>query len=162
MKFKIIYLVTLISFSSINIIAQTPAATVPQFSFLKTDKTEFGNQSLAKGTKLFFVFFDTECEHCRQVISYMDAHYDQFSKAAIYLVTLDPENKTAPFFAKYGSRLLAKNKVTFLRDYKSEFITKFRPRKYPSLFIYSPQKKLLLYSDDEKQLPEFVKVINKS
>ena len=161
MKFKI-FLITLISFLSAHIIAQTPAAAVPQFSFLTSDKTEFTNKDLADGTKLFFVFFDTECEHCQHVIAYMDAHYGQFSKAAIYLVTLDAENKTAPFFAKYGSRLIGKHKVMALLDYKSEFIKKFTPRKYPSLFIYSAQKKLLLYGDDEKQLPEFVKVINKS
>jgi len=161
MKFKI-FLLTLISFLSIEIIAQTPAATVPPFSFLKADKTEFSNKDLASGTKLLFVFFDTECEHCQHVISYMDAHYSQFSNAAIYLITLDPENKTAPFFEKYASRLIGKHKVMVLLDYKSEFIKKFTPRKYPSLFIYSAQKKLLLYGDDEKQLPEFVKVINKS
>lgn len=156
MKFKL-FLITIISFFSIGIIAQTPAATVPQFSFLKNDKTEFNNKDLSIGTKLFFVFFDTECEHCRHAISYIDKNYKQFSKVSIYLITLDDASKTDPFLAKYGSRIKAKNNVTILQDYKSEFIIKFRPRKYPSLFLYSAQNKLLLYDDDEKHLPLFVK-----
>jgi hypothetical protein len=45
--------------------------------------------------------------------------------------------------------------VMFLQDTRSEFINKFRPRKYPSLFLYSDKKQLLLYDDEPRNLQRF-------
>ena len=109
---------------------------------------------------IFFVFFDTECDHCQHAIQYINHHVQEFKKAAVYLITLDGQEKVTPFMAKYGSGLTNNKNVTLLRDINNEFLTKFRPRKYPSLFLYSAQKKLLLYDDDEQNLPRFTKQIN--
>ncbi len=139
--------------------AQVPAATIPPFSFSKHDKTLFTNKDLAAGKKIFFIFFDTECDHCRHAITYMNGHHQGLNNAAVYLLTLDEPAKTRGFLKQHGNHLLNKKNVTILRDYRNEFINKFRPRKYPSLFLYSADKKLILYDDDEKQIPVFLKHI---
>jgi thiol-disulfide isomerase/thioredoxin len=140
--------------------AQTPAATIPDFKFFKSDKSSFTQQQLEKGKMIFFVFFDTECEHCQHAIGYINQHFKEFSKAAVYLITLDAPEKVTPFMARYGNGLMNKKNVILLRDINNEFLPKFRPRKYPSLFLYSAQKKLLLYDDEEENLPLFTKQIN--
>ncbi len=145
-------------FISINITAQTPAATIPDFTFYKFDKTAFTNKDLTTGKKIFFVFFDTECDHCQHGIRYLNQHQKELDKVAVYLLTMDNQVKAADFLNRYGNNLINKKNILILQDTKNQFILKFSPRKYPSLFLYSPQKKLMLY-DDEKNLYKFLEKI---
>ena len=141
--------------------AQVPSEMVPDFNFLRLDKKPFTNKDLAQKLPLFFVFFDTDCDHCQHAIQYLDGHYNDFKKAAIYLVTLDGPEKINLFLSRYGSNLASKNNVTILQDSRNDFINKFKPRKYPSMFLYSPEKKLVLYDDNEKNMDQFAKKISK-
>lgn len=147
---------------AINGIAQTPAQTIPSFTFKRLNQKEFSNKDLAAGKLIFFVFFDTECDHCQRSVQYIGSHYAEFKKAAIYLITLADTDKIKSFMKKYGSGLSDKKNVTLLQDSKNEFIQKFGPRKYPSLFLYSARKELMLYEDDEGKLPSFIEKINGS
>jgi peroxiredoxin len=152
--------VLLILFVAINVSAQVPAKIVPSFTFKKLDKSTFSNNNLEPGKFLFFVFFDIECDHCHRSISYINHHYKEFKKTAIYLITLDSAEKIKPFMNKYGSKLNNKKNVVLLQDTKNEFIQKFGPRKYPSLFLYSEKKELMLYEDNEQNLSRFIRQIN--
>ena len=136
--------------------AQVPAATIPNFEFETNNKTLFVNKHLPSGKKIFFVFFDTECGHCQEAITYLDAHLQAFEKAAIFLISVDMPFKVKPFLDKYGGKLTRNKNVTVLRDYKNIFITTFKPRKYPSMFLYSSAQKLVYYSDEPKDLPMFL------
>lgn len=147
-------------FSSLFVSAQIPAATIPEFNFLKQDKSIFINKHLEPCKRIFFIFFDTECEHCRHAIQYINQHVKEFKKAAVYLITLDSREKIALFLAKYGPQLLNINYVTVLQDPYNEFILKFKPRKYPSIFLYSAKKELMLYDDEEQNLSSFLKLVN--
>ncbi len=141
--------------------SQVPAATIPAFSFSRVDQSAFTRENLAKSRPVFFLFFDTQCDHCRQAVQYISQHYNDFSKTAIYLVTLENSNTAVSFLAKNGNNLLAKNNVMLLQDTRSEFIKKFQPRKYPSMFLYSDKKQLLLYADEPVHLPDFVQRIKR-
>lgn len=142
-----------------DMIAQTPAATIPEFSFLKVNNSVFTNKNLETGKMIFFVFFDSDCDHCHHALQYINLHYSEFSKATIYLVTLDKPNIANGIISKYAPKLNNNKNVTILQDNRNEFIQKFKPRKYPSIFLYSNQKKLLLYDDNEQNLYKFSKLI---
>lgn len=144
----------------INTYPQNPAQTIPSFSFKRLDKKEFTNKDLQRDKLLFFVFFDTQCDHCQRAIQYMGQHYSKLKKTAIYLITLDRVEKIEPFMNKYGISLKDKKNVVILQDTRDEFIQKFGPRKYPSLFLYSPKKELIMYGDNEQSLPGFIQKIN--
>ena len=141
--------------TTIQVSAQMPAQTVPAFTFKKLNKAIFSNNDLQPGKQLFFVFFDTECEHCQRAIQYLGQHYQEFNRTAIYLITLDSMAKLTGFMNKYGRNLKDKKNVTILQDSWNEFIGKFGPRKYPSLFLYSEKKELMLYEDNEQNLFRF-------
>lgn len=143
-----------------DVSAQTPAKTIPPFNFKRLNKKEFTNKELEPGKLLFFVFFDTECDHCQRSVQYIDQHYGEFKKTAIYLITLDSLVKIDGFMNKYANNLKNKKSVTILQDTRDEFIRKFGPRKYPSLFLYSANKELILYEDSEQALPAVSKYIN--
>ena len=139
--------------------AQTPAATLPDFGFFRLDNSKFMNNNLEQGKKIFIVFFDSECDHCQHAIEHINKNYDEFKKAAVYLITQDDLPRLTRFMNKYGNNLKDRKNVTILLDRQKEFIWKFKPRKYPSIFLYSPQKKLIMYDDNEQNLFRFANQI---
>ena len=159
MKF-IVKTILLLLLISADVSVQAQAETIPEFNFFELNENSFTNKNLASGKMLFFVYFDATCDHCQHAISYISQHIEEFSKAAVYLVTLDSKEKITQFMSKYGPNLKNKKNVTILQDRKYEFLPKFKPVKYPSLFLYSAQKKLLLYDDNEQNLSRFTKQIN--
>ena len=60
----------------------------------------------------------------------------------------------------YGSNLNRKKNVTLLEDPKNEFIVKFTPRKYPAMFLYSADKKLTDYEDNDESVFRFSRLLN--
>ncbi|MET0634817.1 MAG: redoxin domain-containing protein [Chitinophagaceae bacterium] len=136
--------------------AQVPAATIPDFSFEKQNRSPFEKKDLTPGVITFFVFFDTECDHCLHAIEYLNQHQQELATAKVYLVTMSSREKVGPYLIKHGSKLKNAKNTTLLFDPKNHFITRFGPRKYPSLMLYSKEGKLLLYDDEEKNLPRFI------
>ena len=145
-----------------EISAQTPAQTIPAFTFYKLDKTPFTNKNLTAGKDILFIFFDVTCDHCQHTISTLSKRINECSKISIYLISLEDKTAITNFFNQYGKNLPGQKNVTILQDSKNQFITQFSPRKYPSVFLYSAQKKLRLYDDEDQYLEKFFKIINPS
>lgn len=156
---KLKMLVLLLLFSYIAS-AQSPAETVPDFTFFKSDKTAFTNKNLEQGKMLFFLFFDPACEHCQHAVQSLNDHYKELKNAAVYLISSEKAETINKFMNKYGKTLSNKKNVNLLQDLHNEFITKFQPRRYPSMFLYSKEKKLLQYEDNEDTMFRFYKEIN--
>lgn len=163
MKF-ILYTVLCLMSVSVNISAQVPAEKIPDFNFFRLNKNSFTNKDLAPGKMLFFVFFDADCGHCQHAINYLNQHYKEIMETSTYLVSMDSQEKINVFVNKFGANLKDQKNITLLQDFKYEFISKFKPRKYPSIFLYSSDKKLLIYDDNEKNMQvviEKIKAISK-
>jgi hypothetical protein len=125
--------------------AQIPAATLPEFTFFSANHRTVSNSDLPKGKLILFVFIDPDCDHCQRAVTKMNGQPRSFDKVAIYFVsTADPE-KVRNFAKKYASRI----KGQWLWDKDSQFIPRFSPIRYPSLFLYSNEHKLLDYEDNE-------------
>jgi peroxiredoxin len=139
--------------------AQTPAQTIPEFTFYKLDKTPFTNKNVTSGKEVLFIFFDVTCDHCQHTIGTLSKRIIECQKIAIYLISLEDKTAITNFFNQYGKNLPDQKNVTILQDSKNTFITQFSPRKYPSVFLYSAQKKLLLYDDEDQYLEKFFKLI---
>jgi len=157
MKFKTVLLLALVLSAKVN--GQGPAETIPVFNFLKQDKSSFTNKNLATGKVLFFVFFDTECDHCQRAIADINRNVKEFNKTAVYLLSLDNKEKVNNFLNTFGPSLRGKSNITLLQDVNNEFVRKFRPRKYPSLFLFSSKRELLLYDDNEQNIFRFIQLI---
>ena len=89
----------------------------------------------------------------------LNANYEDYKKAAIYLICLSNKETINAFISKYAPNLKDKKNITLLQDTKNEFITRFQPRKYPSLFLYDSNKKLIYYTDEPENMPRFPKYI---
>lgn len=139
--------------------AQHPAATIPDFTFYTLDKKPFTNEDLKQDKVVLIVFFDATCEHCQHAMTTYNQHYKELNKTPLYLVTLDNQESIKNFMTRYANNLYGSKNVTILQDLGNEFIRKFGPRKYPSMFLYSAQKKLLIYDDEPKNVGNFLQKI---
>lgn len=149
----------LLVFSSYVVAAQKPVQQIPQFLFYKLDKKPFTKQNMLLHKKAFFVFFDSDCEHCQQALHEINSKYKRFNNAELYLVTLDNQRKINRFMTTYGPDLLGKRNVIILQDLRNEFIADFNPRQYPSMLLFSAHGKLLMYQDDPNSLSEIIKLL---
>ena len=149
----------LLLFSSYIALAQKPVQQLPQFIFYKLDKKAFTRQDMPPQKKAFFVFFDSDCEHCQRAMHEINLKYKRFDRAELYLVTLDGSGKINKFMTTYGPDLINKRNVTILQDLRNEFIADFNPRQYPSMLLFSARGKLLMYQDDPNALSEIFKLL---
>lgn len=159
---RLINIILLSLFFLINIKAQPPAQTVPAFNFYRFDKTIFTNKDLPAGKMLFFFFFDPSCEHCQQAMRNLNKDFQQYAKAAVYLISVDDPKVITAFMNKYAPSLKNKKNVTLLLDVKNEFLEKFKPIRYPSMFLYSPKNVLLDYEDNEGSMFRFLKYLKQA
>jgi thiol-disulfide isomerase/thioredoxin len=155
------YTLVLLFVISTGVSGQIPAQSIPDFQFLGADKKTFTTNELPKDKMIFFVFFDSECDHCQHAIKNIDKNYQAFQKTATYIISIDDHEKINQFMNTYGPHLKTQKNVVFLQDKFNQFITKFTPRKYPSMFLYSTQNKLLDYEDNEESIFRFLNIINK-
>jgi len=156
-KFPAILFFILI-FSAVSTYGQKPAATIPDFSFytLKDEKL-FTKNDIQKDKKILFMLVDVGCEHCQKEVKTVGANYRKFKNVAFYIVSMDVKPALEKFMSSYGKELYGKPNVTPLLDKKPEFIEKFRPDKYPAMFIYSPSHQLIQYYGGLKNIDAVLK-----
>ncbi len=135
--------------------AQQPASVVPNFTFYRFTGQAFTNHQLNKQQPLFFCFFDVTCSHCQHAVAEIAEHYPAFKNKFIYLISMDNEAAVTTFLNTYSKALLGKANVTLLHDTNYEFINQFKPRKYPSLFLYSNRRVLIKYTDNDAEIAQF-------
>ena len=148
--------------SSAQISGQPPAQKIPQFQFFRLNSSSFTDKDLPSGKLIFFIFFDPDCDHCQHAIKIIGDQYPAFKKTAMFLVSIDDQNKINSFMNTYGKKLKSQKNVTLLQDKSQQFMTKFNPVRYPSMFLYSADKKLIDYEDNPESVFRIVNAINKN
>ena len=148
----LMFLVLLISRTS----GQTPANVIPDCAFYKLDGSRFSTRQIPEGRPSFFSFFDVTCSHCRIAIGYLSHHSQELSGISVFLVSLDGRDQVMRFMKVHGPELLKRTNVTILQDLNKEFIPRFQPLKYPSVFLYDKFKRLVVYEKDEKRMSKLL------
>jgi len=139
--------------------AQVPS--LPDFTFKKmADGTDFSKRDLPKEKKTFFLFFDVSCPHCQRTVTEFNRRHKELSGPGILLITMDKKEEVAAFREKYGKDLFSLKNVTLLFDGQRQFISRFLPKMFPAMYLFNPQGGLLLYSNEEKDVDQFIKMFH--
>jgi hypothetical protein len=135
--------------------------SIPDFTFSRMDNgADFKPANLVAGQKSLIVFFDTECSHCMEAVTEYNNKEKILNNLNILLVTRDAKAQVDPFMKKYGPKISVRKNTTILSDKYNQFIAKFLPRKYPSMFLFDAAKRLMIYSDEEKDIPIILQMIS--
>jgi len=121
-----------------------PSPTLPTFTFLTANGGTLTNADLPANTPVLIVFVDVDCEHCQKAVRHMNDSASLFKKVPLYMVSIAGQPKLKAFARQYGPRL----KAQWLRDPDARNMGRFRPVRYPAMFLYSPEKRLLDYEDN--------------
>lgn len=134
--------------------------SLPEFRFFRMDNgAEVTHRNVTPGKKTLFVFFDTECPHCRVAITEYNHQQAKLNDINVFLITRDQKNVVNAFLKEVGSKLIAKKNVTVLADNQNQFIGKFLPKKFPSMFLFGANRQLMIYTDEEKDIPVILEKI---
>lgn len=157
---KNILLSILLSFViTLKVAAQIPSPAIPDFTFFKMDEKPFTDKDLPKQKKVFFIFFDADCDHCQRAIKTIGEQYKYFKNVPLYLISIDSKDKINNFMNSYGHAVKGQKNMLLLQDKLNQFITKFKPKKYPSMFLYGADKKLIKYEDEPTAILTFKKLL---
>lgn len=153
-------IILIFSFLPLTFISLSQVKKLPDFSFVRMDNgASFSQKDIAPGKKTFFIFFDTECPHCMQAISEYNENEKSMNNINVIMITRDPKKDVVPFLKNFGPKLIIKKNVTVLSDKNNQFIARFLPRKFPSMFLFNRNNETILYSDEEKDIPKFLTLI---
>ena len=134
--------------------------SLPEFRFFRMDNgAEVTHKNVTPGKKTLFVFFDTECPHCRVAITEYNHNQAKLNDINVFLITRDQKAVVNSFLNEVGTKLIAKKNVTVLSDNQNQFIRKFLPKKFPSMFLFGANRQLLIYTDEEKDIPVILEKI---
>lgn len=139
--------------------AQEPVRTIPSFKFFQLSGTSFTDKNIPLGKLSIFNFFDITCSHCQETMKLLAKEHPNLSHVNLYLVTMDRKDALLKFMKTFAPNLLSKKNVIILQDLNQEFIGKFYPRKYPSVFLFDKNKKLIIYQDEESKI---IHLLNKA
>lgn len=148
----LLFFVTASAFSQVR--------SLPEFRFFRMDNgAEVTHRNVTPGKKTLFVFFDTECPHCRVAITEYNHQQAKLNNINVFLITRDQKNVVNAFLKEVGSKLITMKNVTVLSDYQNQFIGKFLPKKFPSMFLFGANRQLMIYTDEEKDIPVILEKI---
>lgn len=121
-----------------------PAAQLPAFTFLAANGKTLSTADLPRNKPVLIIFVDVDCDHCQKAVRHMNDSAALFSRIPLYMVSIAEEPRLQAFARKYGPRL----KAQWLRDPDARNMVRFNPVRYPAMFLYSPEKRLLDYEDN--------------
>lgn len=134
--------------------ALEPGTDLPKGVFYKTDGKTFSTEQIPAGKKSLLMFFDATCEHCQRVAASLSKRTAELKNLNIYLISMDEKTSMDYYISNFAKPLVALKNVTVLQDLDRIFIPLFHPTQYPSLYLFSPQRKLTYFTSKEKEVPK--------
>ncbi|MXV14185.1 peroxiredoxin family protein [Hufsiella ginkgonis] len=128
-----------------------------KFKFYKlSDSSGFGKANFEKGKKSLVIFFDAGCEHCQQEMLAINKRLDEFRNVHFYLVSMDKKPAVERFMKRFAGNLENNKSVTILLDPEQSFVPTFFPERFPGLYIFSADQKLVWHKDGQRELDELL------
>lgn len=137
-----------------------PGSVMPKAVFYRLDGKSFSTDQIGKDKKCLLMFYDATCEHCQRVAANLSKRSKELANINIYMISLDEAKSINYFMGTFAKPLQAMKSVTVLRDKDMVFIPIFHPQQYPSLYLYGKDKRMIYFTNKEKEVSKFFSLIN--
>lgn len=137
----------------------TPGTEMPKAVFYKTTGGTFSTDQIGKGKKTLLMYFDATCGHCQETAALMSKRSKELSHVSLMLITQDEQRSIDYFMTNFAKPLIGLKNVTVLQDKDHVFVPLFRPKQFPSLYLFGADKRLVYYSSKDKDVPKFFNLV---
>jgi thioredoxin-related protein len=137
-----------------------PGSMMPKAVFYRLDGKSFSTDQIGKDKKSLLMFYDATCDHCQRVAANLSKRSKELANVNIYMISLDEAKSINYFMGTFAKPLQAMKSVTVLRDKDMVFIPIFHPQQYPSLYLYGKDKRMIYFTNKEKEVSKFFSLIN--
>jgi len=140
-----------------NIWAQ--AGKLPPFQIVQSNNSIFRAQQLPLGKPVVIVYFDTDCDHCHELMKTMMANIKKLQKASVAMVTYLPVEKVAKFARQYDIQKFSniymgtEGTTFFLKNY-------YKLSAMPFMALYTKNGDLVKTYPRENSLTELLTTLN--
>ncbi|MDC9722055.1 MAG: redoxin domain-containing protein [Urechidicola sp.] len=128
---------------------------MPSFSFKTLEGNDFTKESITKDKNTVFIYFNSECEHCKYEALAINKNLDKFINTQIVFISFESVKEIKVFADKY--HFLDKKNVLFLSDYNSNFSEIFDAHHIPYTLIYNKHQKLVKNYKGEVKIEAILK-----
>jgi peroxiredoxin len=132
--------------------------TIPAFSLPDVNGQQFTERSLQKHTPTLFLFFDPECENCKEEFKQINIYRDSFPDCQMVFVSTLPENMILDFLERIDFQPSAN--MFFLRDIKAELMQTIDVKGVPSALIYDKNGKLIKNYAGQVKIETLIKYLS--
>jgi len=144
--------------------AQAPK-TIPTFTFDEVYQSgKFNSDKLPKTGYIVLDFYDPGCGHCQKMGAGIAQNLQKLKNVSFYFISMNDKPYVDGFINMHAKALKTAPNVKFLFDSGTQFIEKFSPSNYPSLYVYDAKTRTLVQhldgEDDVKKLLKTVGVWN--
>ncbi|MDM1293243.1 redoxin domain-containing protein [Sphingobacterium sp. N143] len=149
-----------IFFLSLQVLAQAPK-TMPSFTFDEVYQVgKFSSDKLPKTGFIVLDFYDPGCGHCQKMGAGIARNLTELKQVNFYFISMNDKPYVDGFINMYAKSLKNASNVKFLFDPGTQFIEKFRPGNYPSLYIYDAKTKVLIqHLDGEDDINKLLSIV---
>ncbi|GAA4432715.1 hypothetical protein GCM10023188_21390 [Pontibacter saemangeumensis] len=133
----------------------TPSSDLPMLPLTTLDGTKLMVNELEGSTVL--VLFQPDCDHCQREAAQIREHIEAFQDYKIYFVSDAGIPQLSQFAETY--KLADQRNVYFAQTSINEILNQVGPIEAPSLFVYSPEGRLVKSFIGETPIEEILKVL---
>lgn len=140
-----------------NDIAKT-LQTIPEFSFETLESKPYTKANLKPNTPTVFIYFNSDCEYCKQEAKSISMHLKQFNTTQLIFVSTEPVENIKKFATKH--HLLNQKNITFLHDTSYTFANRFDAQSIPFLLIYNEKQELIKKNRGQLTVETILELLN--
>lgn len=161
-------LLTTILFASLLFLFKSVSAQVPKvlptFTFNEVYQSgQFNSDKLPKTGYIVLNFYDPGCGHCQKMGSGIARNLQKLKNVSFYFISMNDKAYVDGFINMHAKALKSASNVKFLFDPGTQFIEKFSPANYPSLYIYDAKTRALVqHLDGEEDVNKLLKAVGVS
>jgi cytochrome oxidase Cu insertion factor (SCO1/SenC/PrrC family) len=128
---------------------------LPQMVVTKSDGSQLNMRELTGKTVL--ILFQTDCDHCQREAAAIQENITAFKDYSLYFITTTSHKEIETFASEY--KLAGHPNVYFCQTTSQSVLDNFGPIDAPSLYIFSPDQKLVKAFNGETQINEILRYI---
>ncbi|MEO6931924.1 MAG: redoxin domain-containing protein [Chitinophagaceae bacterium] len=134
--------------------------TVPPFTVVTLDSTNFTKDQLKRNTPTLIMYFNPECEHCKHQADSIVANMEQFKKVQILMASYAQPEEISTFYNDHNLKLYPNIHVG--RDTKYFFQPFYKILNLPFLALYDKKGKLLTTFEGTTPVAKLLEAFNKN